>query len=156
MSLNVFSKHYCSYHNVGLKKKLREPFLRLKWAYQRITRGYSDFDCYDLAHFYGEMICETLAHLSNNTHGYPQSEEYPTFESWQEALCAAADDFDLIKNYEFNGSKTLEYQKEYMRTNTPYNFVYWMQCAEEDDEVRNAAMDRAFGFLKTNWFDLWD
>jgi hypothetical protein len=104
MSLNVFSKHYCSYHNAGLKKKIREPFLRLKWAYQRITRGYSDFDCYDLAHFYGKMICETLAHLSVNTHGYPQSEEYPTFESWQEALCAAVDDFDLIKNYEFNGS----------------------------------------------------
>jgi hypothetical protein len=157
MSLNVFSKHYCSYHNVGLKRKIREPFLRLKWAYQRITRGYTDFDCLELDWFYGKMISETLQHFASSIHGWPASgEKYPTCEDWQEALRAAAKDFDFIKTYDFEGNKVSAYFYERFQKKEPTDEKLWNKYRKEDDEVRNAAVNRAFDFLKTNWFDLWD
>lgn len=157
MSLNVFSKHYCSYHNVGLKKKLREPFLRLKWAYQRITRGYTDYDCLELDWFYGKMISETLQHFANSTHGWPAEEEkYPTFEDWQEALRAAAKDFDFIKTYDFKGNKVDAYFDERFSRKELINMQLLHKYEKEDDEVRTAAINRAFNFLKTEWFHLWD
>jgi hypothetical protein len=156
MSLNVFSKHYCSYRGLGFKKRIREPFLRLKWAYQRITRGYSDFDCYDLTQFYGELIGESLAHFSANIHSFPINDHYSTFETWQEALSSAADDFKIIKQYEVDNGKVQSYIKRKVMFDEPLDVKIWMRHDEEDNEIRSAAMERAFSFLKENWFDLWD
>ena len=57
-----------------------------KHAYQRLTRSWDDTATWSLDHHLCLTLGNQLKHLSETTHGWPQSKTYPTFEHWQTAL----------------------------------------------------------------------
>lgn len=91
--LNVFNNYYCPlrypknwFSNIG-------TFLRsFKWAYQRVTRGFSDKDTWNLDTTLLNYLSGTLKHLAENTNGWPDN-KFETFEDWQNYLKAIAQKF---------------------------------------------------------------
>jgi hypothetical protein len=57
---------------------------------QRARRGWADTDTFSLHTHLCEIMAGMLKHLAETAHGWPESEEFPTPESWIEALRANA------------------------------------------------------------------
>lgn len=92
--LNVFNTQWCPWkYPSNWIRNARLFFRQFKWAYQRITRGFCDFDTWDLDNYYLELFYQTLNHLAENTHGWPSNEKFPNFEDWQNYLKELADYF---------------------------------------------------------------
>lgn len=93
--LNVFKS--------GCYKRWRYPsswgyniktfFRTFKMAYQRTTRGFCDWDWYDLDSFYAKVIAGSLRALGENTISHPLEVE---FEEWKTNLLRLASQFDKI------------------------------------------------------------
>lgn len=67
-------------------RPIRRGLLNIKYAYQRLTRSWDDTATWSLDTHLCLTLGQQLKHLAKTTHGWPQSDKYPTFEQWQEAL----------------------------------------------------------------------
>lgn len=70
---NVLTSQYSSY-NLNpriLFSNIKQFFKNIKYAYQRITRGYCDADIWNLSDYISDMLYLTLNKLADTTHGYP-------------------------------------------------------------------------------------
>ena len=56
------------------------------FAWQRVVRGWDDRSLWSLDWYICHTLGAQLTELAATTHGWPQSDEYPTFEDWQAAL----------------------------------------------------------------------
>lgn len=103
------SYFYRSLYNKPLKKSLRTVL----YAFQKLTRGWDDSATWSLdAH-----LCETLGaqlnHLADTTHGWPESEKYPTFEDWKKDLKYNAGLLLQYKeHYNYSGAEAEKYVKD--------------------------------------------
>ena len=82
--LNVFKNcmPYSWKHPKGWLENL-ECFGRcLKWGYQRITKGISECDNWNLDEYMTNVWIEGIKYLADKGHGYPGTEEFPTFSHW--------------------------------------------------------------------------
>ena len=85
----------------GVIESLRNLFLKLKWAYQRIVKGYCDYDVYSLDIFYANLFVESLRELARVELGYPgyYDEKYSNLKSeeklkiWKDKINLIADSF---------------------------------------------------------------
>ena len=64
-----------------------------KYKYQKITRGFTDLEIWNLDHTTAKWLIPRLKYLKENTCGYPPDLE--TFEEWQEILQKMIDAFEL-------------------------------------------------------------
>lgn len=56
-------------------------------SWQRGRRGWGAQDTWSFDYYLARVTGEGLLHLAEHTHGWPAlNDEFPTFESWQEAL----------------------------------------------------------------------
>ena len=80
-SLNVFTYGYYNWkhpiHNIATF------FHNLRRAWQRATKGYCDWDTWDLDQYYIQLIVDSLADFQKETNSYP-SEISP--EEWNKVL----------------------------------------------------------------------
>ena len=100
--LNIFRLNlHCAR---GLRRFIELPqnlFLKLKWAYQRISKGYCDYDVYSLDIFYANLFVESLRELARVEVGYPgyYDEKYSNLTSeeklqlWKDKINLIADSF---------------------------------------------------------------
>ena len=80
--LNVFNNPYYKwYYPQYWHKNIRMFFRSIKYAYQRITKGYADCDTFNLDNYYLNIFTGTLNHLADNHWGYPGNDEFPDDES---------------------------------------------------------------------------
>lgn len=85
--LNVFNNSYYKwYYPQYWHKNIRMFFRSIKYAYQRITKGYADCDTFNLDNYYLNIFTGTLNHLADNHWGYPGNDEFPDDESWTKYL----------------------------------------------------------------------
>ena len=135
---NPFKK--CWY---GFKDKCRQ----LKWAYQRATRGYSDWDLWDLDSFYVQMFINSLREFAEKTNGYPSG---ITYEEWQElirtiARCFEESQEDLETNLEsWKRMQCIRQKYETLKATgnkeeAALNAL--LQCPEQDPEFKQAYQD---------------
>ena len=82
-----------------------------KYAYQRIVRGFSDYDCFDLDTYYLRNMSATLRHLADTSMGYPINY---TPESWAEKLHSMADKMDYILKDNDDDNEYAEGYMEYL------------------------------------------
>lgn len=76
---------------LGLAFRVRQASLtrlvgRVRWSVQRARRGWSDRDAWGVDRHLARVASEMLAHLAEHTHGWPGTDEFPTFEEWTAAL----------------------------------------------------------------------
>lgn len=58
----------------------------IKHAYQRIFRGFSDAETWSLDYSFAKFILPRLVRLKEVKRGWPDCDEFPTFEDWNVAL----------------------------------------------------------------------
>lgn len=85
-------------------------FDNLRYAKQRITRGFADIDVWDFSFYLKKLFSDGLDCFADDLHGYPES--YGSVENWEKELRRIADlvrkldveeferpdDYDEIKN----------------------------------------------------------
>jgi len=60
-----------------------QPWVRLRWRYQRSKRGWADRDVWSLDSYLAKLIGSSIASLRNHGHGYPSD---ITLEQWDDVL----------------------------------------------------------------------
>lgn len=147
-------------------------FKKIKWAKQRIDRGYSDYDAYDLDLYLTSLLRDSLRTLAKNTHSYPEG---MTYDEWISYLNLAADLLDRSVDRSFDTCQYYLNEYEDAYTN------YLSQCRIEDGqfifpkgeeleevrkkylarenaiaEARRSDRNKALDMIKERWDDLWD
>lgn len=83
--------------------RMTEIVEQAEFAIQRVRHGYDRRSTWDLGHHLATTFANQLDTLADNAHGWPESDEFPTFEDWTAALRATAAN---LRRY--NGSTELE------------------------------------------------
>ena len=84
---------------------------RAKWKRQRISRGFSDWDWWDLDYFYLNLFVSSLRHYAKNTIGFSPAIA-PTYEEYQARILRLADMFEELANWEENNVGRYDYKQE--------------------------------------------
>lgn len=150
----------------------------IKYGWQRATRGFSDLDCWDLSHFYLDVLSDSLKYFAKNSTGCPH--EYydnskPGDKGWkwikhlkEMASCfdeAHKDRCSLINPYEeeyfrdfrMNFEKTPEgyYKLKDEEVNEELREKY-LEEKEKIFEWRNKNLKNGLDMLKEDFWNLWD
>lgn len=108
---------------------------RAKWKRQRISRGFCDWDWWDLDYFYLNLFVNSLRHYAKNTIGFSESLA-PTYEEYQARILRLADMFEELATWEEKNVERRDYEQE----------------AKELDELTK----KAFAELAEVFWSLWD
>ena len=73
---------------------IRECWINLTNAWYRATRGIAPVDLWSFDTHLNNIIPYGLRYLADNSHGWPESEEFPTFDDWANHLRALADKWE--------------------------------------------------------------
>lgn len=107
-----------------IKHRIRDTFYKIKWAFQRAKRGYSDCDVWGFCDWFLEVVPDMLDKLAEEHHGTPISYLDDRFadpddvgraltsEEWKEILTKMAKDFRNAS--ELETEFTNEYEDEYL------------------------------------------
>lgn len=109
--------------------------LKKKWKRQRINRGFSDWDWYDLDCFYLNLFVSSLRYYAKNTVGYSPAIA-PTYEEYQARILRLADMFEELADWEDNNAGRHDFEQE----------------MKEKDELTK----KAFAELAEVFWSLWD
>ena len=152
---------------------IKHIFRCIKWSFQRIVRGYCDFDVWDLDSYYCDLIHNSLLELRDTTHGFPYDLDEKTWSAW---LTETADCF--YKGNEGNNAFTNPYEEEMsklhekwtseempdgcvrLKTNyTPEDeqiSQLYFDVEKENAMKRKLSINHGLQRLAARWHDLWD
>ena len=82
--LNIFKGGYMPWYPRNWWDNIKYFFRTIKWGWQRATRGYSDYDTWDLDIFYSRMMIASLSQFRAETKGYPGCMD--SIEEWHAIL----------------------------------------------------------------------
>lgn len=116
---------------------------RAKFRRQRITRGFSDWDWWDLDYFLCNLLAYSLRHYAVHTIGHSPAVA-PTFEEYQERILRLADMFEEMANWEETHNPTEE------------DIANGFNWYKENGEQLNALTKKAFTELGEVFWSLWD
>lgn len=138
-NLNVFNQSYSPWrYPSNWINNIRLFFRQFKWAYQRITRGYCDYDVWDLDTHLTEYLAQTIEHLAKTTHSYPGNEEFPTYEDWENYL------MEIVNKLKYSLSELPnEYEEAWLKTleNKDFNQMFNGEKTPEEKEITNKFLD---------------
>lgn len=168
--LNVFNTYYCPWkYPSNWSRNIRVFFRQFKWAYQRITRGYCDFDYWDLDHYLEELLHQSLKSLADNGISYPGTAEFPTYEKWQEYLYELSNLFeksqeeytegDYKNAYEDLPVSSIDLKTGNWKARTPEEEENWKNWYAEEKRIaalRSDTRNKALAKLTHVWNMLWD
>jgi len=63
---------------------------RLQWNWQRMRRGWSDRDTWNLDAYLARVISASVTHLRDHGHGYPGEEQGASEQQWHDILTQIA------------------------------------------------------------------
>lgn len=150
---------------------VRHLFINIKHAFQRITKGYCDEDKWNLGFWMLEILPNMLDDLAQNSNGYPDNEEFDTFEKWQEYLKKLA--ADLRQCTEEAGDKMNPYYDEFVSSRSWHveeDKIVWDKSLDEVEEIgkkyfskvreieaiQEETRENVFHELARNLLALWD
>ena len=146
--LNCFN-FFWKFHEHPLKW-FREFFYCCRDAYQRIIRGFSNSDLYDLDQYYANLMGDSLRAFADQTHSYPAVEGAKTPEEWKNVLYDMAAEFygTLESETLFDGYDIDEMTEE--------DWADLRESHREDWDRRMECAQTACEMLDKWFFDLWD
>jgi len=174
--LNVLRYGYYKGGLASIPNNIKQFFKNIKYAYQRITKGYCDFDVWELSDYYLKLFYYTLNSLADNTHGYPangifidekaQELGYNNgYEYWLFYLRETAELFKRgIEEENPCYAQAQEQYHELLRAmDIPFNADVvttirkrWVNMEAECSKQRIQDVEQAFKNLNEYFFDLWD
>ena len=159
MNCFTYFPYRAHYYLLRPHKFIKGCFCNLKMAWQRATKGYCDFDAYDIRTWFSEIMPGILIRMSEKTHSYPT---YMTYDQWVETLREIA---SLLgeKHYEN------EYKESFLNLfSSSYRFIsstknldekeiekkYFAREEEIEELSRKEILNGIELFMKY-FFDLW-
>ena len=112
-----------------------------KWKRQRINRGFSDWDWWDLDQFYLNLFVSSLRHYATHTIGHSPAIA-PTYEEYQARILRLADMFEEMANWD--------------ETHNPPDDNSSFEWYKEDREALYALTKKAFAEMAEVFWSLWD
>jgi len=82
--LNIFTGGYMPWYPRNWWDNIKYFFRTIKWGWQRATKGYSDYDTWDLDVYYSRMMIASLSQFRAEAKGYPGYME--DIEEWYAIL----------------------------------------------------------------------
>lgn len=153
--LNCFTYDYLPWSRLSnWLRNIAQFFRNFKWAWQRAVKGYSDRDVWGLSDYYTRLFEVTLRQLAATSHGWPPSEDTPTFKDWQKLLLEMADHFYKASegNEDILHPEIVDYFEEMLShiTSTDYipessqivGTVYKMEERYDDKTVYDVSRDK--------------
>lgn len=138
--LNVFNQSYSPWrYPSNWIRNMRLFGRQFKWAYQRITRGFCDYDVWDLDSHLSELLIQTIKQLAKTSHGYPGTEEFPTYESWENYLV------DIVHKLEYSlNDLPNEYETAWLKTweNENLDKIVKKDKTPEEEEITKKYLDK--------------
>ncbi len=123
--------------------KVKELKNKIKWALQRVKRGYSDYDVYDVDMWFLDIMPRMLEQLKNTTHSAPLLPNTTTetcHEEWKKILDRMI--FLLHDMNEDTCSFKNKYEEDY--------FKYLDETSFEQRNDRD--FDKQYDELRNNYF----
>lgn len=136
-SLNIFKMLDWSFRRPI--NNLRNIKRIIKYSWQRITKGYCDYDRYDIDWYLIELIPNILEDFADKTHSYPVG--FNDLECWQNHLRHIADRFKNAKDFYDLSDDIENYSKK--------------ERIEFYDKSK-LCLKTGFGYLENHYWDLWD
>lgn len=179
--LNVFK--FGIYKPTNIKiffRNTKQFFKNIKYAWQRATRGYCDWDVWELNTFYTELIRDTLKHLAATSSSYPGRGDLDTPEKWEAWLNETAQLFDnsIERSFEDYQVYKNKYEDEYSKLPNRFtteelpNGMYRLINNDTEEEkkllnkyfneelniykLRDRDKNKALERLREHWWELWD
>ena len=114
--LNIFTDGYIPWYPRNWWFNIRHFFKTIKWGWQRATKGYSDYDTWDLDMYYSNLMIASLSQFRAKADGYPSymnsiEEWYAILDKIIFLLKQANEDEPLEEKNEL-----AEWYKEYLAT----------------------------------------
>jgi len=131
-------------------KKLKTICRKIKWSFQRITKGYCEYDTWDLDTHYCRYFRDTVEYLRKHCHGYPFGH---TEESWDLTLKQMSECFNKAQEDVPN-----IYEDEYFYAN-PRTEELRKKYFDEEDRIHKYHQDNlteGLRLLVKNFNNLWD
>ena len=169
--LNVFNKgNYSTWkYPSNWPGNIKHFFRCFKYAYQRATKGFCDWDAWDLDVYYSFLFVNSLRYFADHTHGWPGNDEFPQPEDWDKYLRTMADLFEQS----IEGCQTPKnpYEKEFEDMISQDNWINHIneQTPEQKeiskkyldgeitlDNYRTECRNKAFDMMKHVFGHLWD
>lgn len=163
--LNVFKYGYDSWSRpANWGHNFANFFRNIKRAWSRATKGYCDWDVWDLDSYFATMMRDAIRALANTTHSYPFRYEEDghemTYEEWIQHLNGIADNFDIYlsgmpNKYENDFDKVIRNDPLVSGKEEEIRNKYY----QEEKAIfsrRNEAFDRAMEDLNKYKGGLWD
>lgn len=152
--LNAFNVYYLPWtHPIS---NIKTFFRSVKYSYQRITRGFSDYDVWELDSYLSLILSETFKHLSKTNHGHPYD---LSEDEWDNLLLDMSEKaLQMSPFYEFDN----EYEDELLfdyeegRIKQDNCFDAWKDREDEINKCMVQCKDEVMEFLKERFYDLWD
>ena len=173
--LNVFQKSPYKWWHFWDRIKFHKR--DLKFAWQRVTRGYCDADAWDLDHFYLQLFVDSLTTFKENLHGAPSDlfnseteDENKQIQPWVDYLERMIRYFSeaIEENHAFENP----YKEEYMKNLESVNFwefnnkhlteeykelrEKYYDVEEENAKKRKLSLHKGFEMMLERFHDLWD
>lgn len=131
--LNIFTGGYVPWYPRNCWYNIKYFFRTIKWGWQRATKGYSDYDTWDLDTYYSRMMIASLSQFRAEAKGYPCcmndiKEWYEILDKIIFLLKQANKDEPLEEKNEL-----AEWYEEYLSTKT-LDFTKVEKIVGEDDE----------------------
>jgi len=123
-----------------LRHCVRRFFWNLKYAWQRIKRGYSDYDLLDFDTYLERVLSQGLKDFAKRSTGFPNG--YETYEEWIKDLNDIA---ELVTK--FNPDNCIDWDKD-----DDWDWKDW----EKADDESTVARELVFDWMKMHWGSLWD
>ena len=143
-NLNVF-KHSWLYwrypRNWG--KNIVDFFRRIKWAWQRATRGYCDLDVWNFNVYHTNLIIAALSNLAENHMGYAvylkDGTKIKDDEEWTQCI------MEIVRHF-----KTAQEFEDY------WEWPYDKQDYEDAEAIIDTEYSIGFSLLENTYRNLWD
>lgn len=109
-------------------------FRRVKWSWQRVTKGYCDFDLFAMDEWLTSILPPALREFATDTYSYPGEINGYTPTGWEEYLNDMADAFEGAREHVVDGG---------------------LDAINAEYKRMEESKDKAFGMMKESFFSLW-
>ena len=164
---NILKKGWRSWTYLpGLWDNIQHIPYVVKWAYQRIVRGYADADCWDLDLFYTNLFAESLDWFRQVTGSFPGHDEGATEEGWNNVLKTMSEKFyrsnednDYYPKDKWQAYHAAKGDKLFDEDETSELQALrdaWLEEEKANAEARDRDLSDALDSFKYWFRDLWD
>lgn len=163
--------------------KIKNFFRKIKFAFQRVKRGFSDYDVWDIDMWFCKTVPAMLERLAETTHGYPHQfwqaynidvangamttheADEAAYKNWQMTLYQMAD--ALREAHECTRKKSNPYEHAYFDELTKGGKVNlktassdianaYLQHEIELQTYSERKLEEGLNLFKENFYNLWD